>query len=102
MYKDDATKAMVTKWIGWYKRHRATLIHPIVHIRRATMQSWDGWCVSMAQLRCQLCCRYRRCCPSPPGPLTMRCADPRLHVNPFAYGSNGTAHPEVKKTRKPP
>ena len=34
---------MVTKWVSWYKAHRATLIHPIVHIRRADMQSWDGW-----------------------------------------------------------
>ena len=33
----------MTKWVSWYKAHRATLIHPIVHIRRADMQSWDGW-----------------------------------------------------------
>ena len=42
-YKTNATRAVVTKWIGWYKAHRATLIQPIVHIRRADMQSWDGW-----------------------------------------------------------
>eukprot|EP01043_Picozoa_sp_COSAG02_P067792 COSAG02_NODE_11023_length_1810_cov_0.870836_1_plen_221_part_00 len=42
-YANDPTKAVVTKWISWYKQHRATLIHPIVHIRRADMQSWDGW-----------------------------------------------------------
>jgi hypothetical protein len=43
VYNDTPTRAMVTKWISWYKAHRATLIHPIVHIRRADMQSWDGW-----------------------------------------------------------
>jgi hypothetical protein len=43
VYKDEPTRTMVTKWISWYKAHRATLIHPIVHIRRADMQSWDGW-----------------------------------------------------------
>lgn len=42
-YANDKTRSMVTKWISWYKQHRATLIHPIVHIRRADMQSWDGW-----------------------------------------------------------
>eukprot|EP01051_Picozoa_sp_SAG22_P008185 SAG22_NODE_609_length_8597_cov_12.875382_7_plen_146_part_00 len=34
VYKDEPTRQMVTKWISWYKAHRATLIHPIVHIRR--------------------------------------------------------------------
>ena len=34
VYKDEPTGQMVAKWIGWYKAHRATLIHPIVHIRR--------------------------------------------------------------------
>lgn len=34
---------MLIKWISFYKAHRSTLIQPMVHIRRATMQSWDGW-----------------------------------------------------------
>ena len=42
-YSMPAEKAMLTKWIGFYKAHRGSLIQPIVHIRRADMQSWDGW-----------------------------------------------------------
>lgn len=34
---------MVTKWVSWYKAHRYTLIQPVVHIRRADIQGWDGW-----------------------------------------------------------
>ena len=25
------------------KAHRATLIQPVVHLRRPDMQGWDGW-----------------------------------------------------------
>ena len=35
-------KVMKT-WIGFYKRHRDTLIQPIVHLQRATASDWDGW-----------------------------------------------------------
>ena len=42
-YASPATKAILLKWIGFYKAHRQTLIQPVVHIRRASMQSWDGW-----------------------------------------------------------
>ena len=42
-YSMPAEKAMLTKWIGFYKAHRGSLLQPIVHIRRADMQSWDGW-----------------------------------------------------------
>lgn len=40
---DEESQAIVTKWIAFYKRHRATLIQPIVHLRRPSMQTWDGW-----------------------------------------------------------
>ena len=87
-YKDEPTRAMVTKWVSWFRAHRATLIQPIVsrtdvsgiwaavsidakrsscgqvHIRRADMQGWDGW----------------------------------LHVNPFALGAGNASnadHAEV-------
>lgn len=42
-YWDDESQAIATKWIAFYKRHRATLIQPIVHLKRPTMQTWDGW-----------------------------------------------------------
>ena len=42
-YSLPTEQAMLTKWIGFYKAHRGSLIQPVVHIRRADMQSWDGW-----------------------------------------------------------
>ena len=36
-------KAVLTKWVSFYKAHRATLIQPVVHLRRPDMQGWDGW-----------------------------------------------------------
>jgi hypothetical protein len=42
-YSSPAEQAMLTKWIGFYKAHRGTLIQPIVHVRRPDMQGWDGW-----------------------------------------------------------
>ena len=42
-YKTESDKVMLTKWISFYKTHRETLIKPITHIRRPSMQSWDGW-----------------------------------------------------------
>ena len=42
-YSNPAAKAALTRWIGFYKAHRHTLIQPIIHVRRPDMQSWDGW-----------------------------------------------------------
>ena len=36
-------KSAMKKWISFYKKHRRTLIQPIVHLRRPTMYTWDGW-----------------------------------------------------------
>ena len=36
-------RALLTKWVGFYKAHRRTLLEPVVHLRRPDMQSWDGW-----------------------------------------------------------
>eukprot|EP00947_MAST-08B_sp_MAST-8B-sp1_P002305 g2305.t1 len=36
-------RSQVKKWTGFFKRHRQTLIQPVVHLRRPDMQSWDGW-----------------------------------------------------------
>lgn len=38
-------KATALKWVTFYKTYRETLIQPIIHLRRPTMQSWDGWMV---------------------------------------------------------
>lgn len=43
VYQDDRTKKMVIKWVSFYKKHRSTLIQPIIHLRRPNMQGWDGW-----------------------------------------------------------
>eukprot|EP00948_MAST-09A_sp_MAST-9A-sp1_P000602 g602.t1 len=33
----------IIKWVDFYKAHRQTIIRPVVHLRRPTVQSWDGW-----------------------------------------------------------
>jgi hypothetical protein len=43
LYDTDATKAMVSKTINWYKQYRDILNAPIVHLRRADGRDWDGW-----------------------------------------------------------
>lgn len=43
LYDTDATKAMVSKTISWYKQYREILNAPIVHLRRADGRDWDGW-----------------------------------------------------------
>ena len=35
--------AVVTGWTRFYKAHRQTLIQPLIHLRRANGQGWDGW-----------------------------------------------------------
>eukprot|EP01060_Flectonema_neradi_P031213 TRINITY_DN4674_c0_g1_i1.p1 TRINITY_DN4674_c0_g1~~TRINITY_DN4674_c0_g1_i1.p1 ORF type:complete len:744 (+),score=114.83 TRINITY_DN4674_c0_g1_i1:45-2234(+) len=42
-YATPSDKAMLTKWIGFFNLHREVLIKPIVHVKRPSMQSWDGW-----------------------------------------------------------
>lgn len=39
----EAMKAILRRWVSFYKAHRRTLIAPVVHLRRPDMQSWDGW-----------------------------------------------------------
>lgn len=43
VFWDDASKAVAQKWVTFYKAHRGTIIQPVVHLRRANMQGWDGW-----------------------------------------------------------
>ena len=42
-FDSPATRALVAKWVGFYKAHRGTLVQPVVHLRRADLQSWDGF-----------------------------------------------------------
>ena len=42
LYDSPATKAVVQKWVGWFKKYRDTLESDIIHIRRCDGQSWDG------------------------------------------------------------
>jgi hypothetical protein len=42
IYDTDATKAVVKKWIGFYKQHREVLDADIVHLRRPDGRDWDG------------------------------------------------------------
>jgi hypothetical protein len=43
LYDTDETKAVVQKWVAFYKAHRAILNSDIIHLRRADGRDWDGW-----------------------------------------------------------
>ena len=43
MYDSAETKAVVQKWVKFYKRYRAILTSDIVHVRRPDMQSIDSF-----------------------------------------------------------
>jgi hypothetical protein len=43
LFDTDATKAVVKKWVDFYKQHRAILDSDLVHLRRADGRDWDGW-----------------------------------------------------------
>ena len=42
IYDSDATKALVDKWVGFYRQHRQLLTSDIVHVRRADGQGLDA------------------------------------------------------------
>ena len=42
IYDADATKAVVKKWVGFYKRHREILESDIIHLRRPDGRGLDG------------------------------------------------------------
>jgi hypothetical protein len=42
LYDTEATRAVVRKWVGFYKAHRAILDGDVVHLRRADGRDWDG------------------------------------------------------------
>ncbi len=43
LYDSDATKAVVKRWVDFYKQHRAILNSDLIHLRRADGRDWDGW-----------------------------------------------------------
>ena len=43
LYDSNATKAVVTKWVSFYKRHRDIVTSDIIHVRRPDMQSIDAF-----------------------------------------------------------
>jgi hypothetical protein len=43
LFDTDETKAIVKKWVDFYKAHRAILDSDLIHLRRADGQDWDGW-----------------------------------------------------------
>lgn len=43
LYDSDATRALVAKWVQWFKQHREILESDIVHVRRADGRDLDAW-----------------------------------------------------------
>jgi hypothetical protein len=43
LFDTDETKAVVKRWVDFYKRHRAILNSDLLHLRRADGRDWDGW-----------------------------------------------------------
>ncbi|HTN77943.1 MAG TPA: hypothetical protein VL096_21980 [Pirellulaceae bacterium] len=43
LYDTDETKAVVKKWVTFYKTHREVLDGDLIHLRRANGRDWDGW-----------------------------------------------------------
>jgi hypothetical protein len=43
LYDSEATRAVVAKWVSFYKAHRAILDSDLIHLRRPDGRDWDGW-----------------------------------------------------------
>ncbi len=43
LYDSEETKAVVKRWVAFYKQHRAILNSDLVHLRRPDARDWDGW-----------------------------------------------------------
>jgi hypothetical protein len=43
LYDTEETKALVKKWVTFYKTHREALDGDLIHLRRANGRDWDGW-----------------------------------------------------------
>jgi len=42
LYDTDSTKALVKRWVDFYKKHRQILDSDIIHLRRPDGRDWDG------------------------------------------------------------
>ena len=42
LYDTEETKAVVRKWVSFYKAHRAILNSDVIHLRRPDGRNWDG------------------------------------------------------------
>jgi len=42
IYDSDETKAVVQRWVSFYKSHREILDSDVIHLRRADGRDWDG------------------------------------------------------------
>ena len=43
IYDTDETKALVKKWVSFYKAHREVLDSDLIHLRRPDGRDWDGF-----------------------------------------------------------
>jgi hypothetical protein len=43
IYDTEATKAVVKRWVDFYKAHRQVLDSDMVHLRRPDGRDWDGF-----------------------------------------------------------
>ncbi len=43
IYDTDETKAVVKKWVSFYKQHREVLDADLIHLRRPDGRDWDGF-----------------------------------------------------------
>lgn len=42
LYDTPETRALVTRWVAWFRAHRAILESDVIHLRRADGCDWDG------------------------------------------------------------
>ncbi len=42
LYDSEETRAVVKKWVGFYKNHRGILESDVIHLRRPDGRDWDG------------------------------------------------------------
>jgi len=43
LYDSDDTRAVVKRWVDFYRQHRPILDSDIIHLRRPDGRDWDGW-----------------------------------------------------------
>jgi hypothetical protein len=43
LFDSGETRAVVKKWVDFYKAHRAIFDSDLIHLRRADGRDWDGW-----------------------------------------------------------